>query len=124
MQRNYFKKMFISFTLLSKLVYIVKKNRKSLLRIDPLTFFIGNWHISDQKTPIGISLQIDGNREVYLNKQLMTGHLISIENDKLIFKDHYGYELVVTKLSSTTLNLFDEADEKNYQLVKETTLLY
>jgi hypothetical protein len=120
MQRKCFIKMFISFTILSKLVYIVKKNRESHLKVDPSAFFIGKWHISDPNTHTGISIQIGENREIYLNKQLMNGQLISIENDKLVFRDHFGYELVVTKLSSTTLNLFDEADEKNYYLVRET----
>ena len=49
----------------------------------------------------------------------MNGQLVSVENERLVFKDHFGYELIVTKLSPTTLNLFDEADEKNYQLIRE-----
>lgn len=119
MQRKCFIKMFISFTLLSKLVYFIKKNRETQLKVDPLTFFIGKWHISDPNTSTKLSIQIGENREVYLNKQLMNGQLMPIEKDKLVFTDHFGYELVVTKLSSTTLNLFDEADEKNYQLIRE-----
>lgn len=124
MQRKFFIKMFISFTLLSKLVHLIKKNREAQLKVDPIAFFIGKWHISDPNTSTALSIQIGENREVYLNKQLMNGQLISIEKDKLVFTDHFGYELIATKLSSTTLNLFDEADEKNYQLVRETKLLY
>lgn len=119
MQRKWFIKMFISFTLLSKLVYLIKKNRETHLKVDPLTFFIGKWHVSDPITSTELSIQIGENREVYLNKQLMNGQQMSIEKDKLVFTDHFGYELVITKLSSTTLNLFDEADEKNYQLIRE-----
>ena len=124
MQRKFIINMFISFTVISKLFCIVKNTRKSHSEIDPLSFFIGNWHISEPDIPVEMSIRIEEDRQVYLNKQLINGQLVSIKNDKLIFKDHFGYELVVTKLSSTTLNLFDEADEKNYQLIRESELLY
>ncbi|MGB3160286.1 DUF4828 domain-containing protein [Carnobacterium sp.] len=122
MQRKHFIKMLISFTVMSRLFYIIKNTRKHQLKTDPITFFIGNWHVSEPNTPIEMSIQIDANRQVFLNKQMMNGHLISVEKDKLIFKDHFGYEIIVTKLSETSLNLFDEADEKNYQLIRETEL--
>lgn len=124
MQRKLIIKMLISFTIISKLVQIIKKNKKSHSTLDPLTSYIGTWRINEPDITTEMSIQIEENQQIYLNKQLMNGHLISIENDKLIFTDHFGYELIVTKLSPTSLNLFDEADEKNYQLVKETTLLY
>ncbi|WP_414838780.1 DUF4828 domain-containing protein [Carnobacterium sp. TMP28] len=124
MKRKLFIKLFISFTLVSKLVAIITTFQKSQTTLDPLNFFIGKWHVSEPASSIEMSIQIKENRQVYLNNQLMNGQLVFIENDKLIFKDHFGYELIVTKTSPTTLNLFDEADEKNYQLVRETELLY
>lgn len=119
MQRKFIIKMVIGFTILSKLFCIFRNSWKPHSKIDPLTFFVGNWHISEPDVSIKMSIQIEEDRQVYLNNQLMNGQLVSIENDKLVFKDHFGYELIVTKLSSTTLNLFDEADEKNYQLIRE-----
>ncbi|MCA9765320.1 MAG: DUF4828 domain-containing protein [Carnobacterium sp.] len=124
MKRKLFIKLFISFTLVSKLVAIITTFQKSHATLDPLNFFIGQWHVSEPASSIEMSIQIKENRQVYLNNQLMNGQLVFIENDKLIFKDHFGYELIVTKTSPTTLNLFDEADEKDYQLVRETELLY
>ena len=119
MQRKFIIKIVIGFTILSKLLCIFKTSRKNHSKIDPLNFFIGNWTISEPDIPIEMSIQIEENRQVYLNKQLMNGQLVSVENERLVFKDHFGYELIVTKLSPTTLNLFDEADEKNYQLIRE-----
>ena len=119
MQRKFVIKILIGFTILSKLFCIFNNSRKTHSKIDPLTFFIGNWNISEPDIPIEMSIQIEEDRQVYLNKQVMNGQLVSVENERLVFKDHFGYELIVTKLSPTTLNLFDEADEKNYQLIRE-----
>ena len=119
MQRKVILKTFILFTVLGKLFISFKNNSKKTSKKDPLDFFMGSWDVLEPDPLIPMSIYFDENQQIYLNDQIMNGNLVSIKEDELIFKDHFGYELIVTKLSPDSLNLFDEADEKNYRLIKQ-----
>ncbi|WP_313469088.1 DUF4828 domain-containing protein [Carnobacterium sp.] len=120
MQRKVILKIFIFFTIFGKLCISFKNSRKKTSKRNPLDFFMGSWDVLDPDPLIPMSIYFDENQQIYLNDQLMNGNLVSIKENELIFKDHFGYELIVTKLSTDSLNLFDEADEKNYRLIKQT----
>ena len=119
MYRKIILKLLIAFSILTGLTCSAAKAKKTRSTQKPLTFFVGKWTISEPNSFIALSIQITDDEKIYLNEHILNGQLTTITEQKLVFKDHYGYELIVSKLTPDSLNLFDEADEKDYLLLRQ-----
>lgn len=94
-----------------------KKNQKSTSVEDSLiTGFVGTWSFADSLSSQNKTLIIDDQSRLFINKKPVNGSVAHLDKQKLVFIDHYGYELVFRLVNSETLTLFDSADDKKYTL--------
>ncbi|MER2180819.1 MAG: DUF4828 domain-containing protein [Desemzia incerta] len=94
-----------------------KKNQKSTSVEDSLiTGFVGTWSFADSLSSQNKTLIIDDQSRLFINKKPVKGSVAHLDKQKLVFIDHYGYELVFRLVNSETLTLFDSADDKKYTL--------
>lgn len=94
-----------------------KKNQKSTSVEDSLiTGFVGTWSFADSLSSQNKTLIINDQSRLFINKKPVNGSVAHLDKQKLVFIDHYGYELVFRLVNNETLTLFDSADDKKYTL--------
>ncbi|WHZ32122.1 DUF4828 domain-containing protein [Desemzia incerta] len=94
-----------------------KKNQKSTSVEDSLiTGFVGIWSFADSLSSQNKTLIIDDQSRLFINKKPVNGSVAHLDEQKLVFIDHYGYKLVFRLVNNETLTLFDSADDKKYTL--------
>lgn len=94
-----------------------KKKQPSAAAEDSLiNGFVGAWSFADSLQSQNKVLTIDDQGRLSINKKAVKGSLAYLDKQKMIFVDHYGYELVIHLVDPETLTLFDSADDKKYTL--------
>ena len=95
-----------------------KKNKKTLFReTSDISNFLGTWKFVDSLYPETVIPEIDDQARLFINEKPIKGSLTLLNQHKLTFTDHYGYELIVQPVDESTLTLYDTADDKTYTLV-------
>ena len=94
-----------------------KKNQRSAYYEDSLiTGFVGTWSFADSLSSQNKTLTIDDQSRLFINNKAVQGSVAHLDKQKMVFIDHYGYELVLHLENKETLTLFDSADDKKYTL--------
>lgn len=93
-----------------------KKNTRSIPTQNPLTLYIGTW-TSQEKDQSHTFLKITIEGKLFINDLPIDGSITSVSNQKLVFTDHFGYELIAKREANNTLAFYDDADEKDYLFV-------
>lgn len=96
--------------------FFLKNQKVQAPTLSTKSKFIGSWkgHFINQSTET--ILEISPKMAFFLNNHPIEGHLLKQSSSKLIFEDHYGYQLIFTLTSDNTLELYDDAEEKIYTL--------
>lgn len=81
-----------------------------------LAIFVGKWTFPESHQSKLSVLSIDEQGQLFIDGKQLKGSVTSISKNKLIFTDHYGYELIIQMNDSESLTLYDSADEKEYTL--------
>lgn len=89
----------------------VKKKEKNLFS---LKSWKGLW-ITEKGQVV---LEINEKSNIFINNKPLELTLQNILHDELIFQDHYGYSMNLTKKNENKLLLFDEAEEKEYSFYR------
>lgn len=123
MNRKNLLKYILGFSVIVSISNSVLKNRikrkKSPSVEDPLAPFVGKWIMKEPGSLAEVHLTISDDGQFYLNGHSLQGKVTLIGEDQLIFTDHYGYELVLKKVQDQSYNLYDEADDKEYELIPD-----
>ena len=115
-QKTLFKKItFIASLLFSAILFVTRLNlfqqkKDTNVEVQSLKRWKGLW-IADKGD---ILLEISDQSNIYINNQPLALNLQGILQNELVFQDHYGYSMNLTKKSDHTLLLFDEAEGKEY----------
>lgn len=97
-----------------------RKNKHAGVKETPCTFWQGNWHVTPLSPPQGhrMILSLSSEGTVLLNHQQLKGEMTYIGTDKWIFRDHFGYRLILEKTDDGAVTLYDEVDDKLYTAEK------
>lgn len=93
---------------------LLKKNKIAASDSSVLNSFSGNWEANDDS----FELTIDTKPKLSINGKELDLTVISNDNDKIIFQDKYGYHISLTRLTNEKIELFDEAEDRTYNLYK------
>lgn len=94
------------------------KNKKILsTETTAVSNFVGTWRFDNLLYPESKILKIDDQTRLFINEKSIKGSVTLLNQHKLTFMDHYGYELIIQPVNETTLTLYDTADDKTYTLV-------
>lgn len=94
-----------------------KKNKKTRFhKTSAISRFVGTWTFDDSLYPETKTLKIDDQARLFINEKPVKGSLTLLDQKKLIFTDHYGYELIIQPIDKNSITLFDSADDKTYTL--------
>lgn len=89
-----------------------KKKHQRQLSLHNLT---GNWLTQDQS----FLLHIHNEPKLTMNGKNLDLTLIKSNEQELFLQDRYGYGITIRQVDANTLELFDEAEEKNYLFSKK-----
>ncbi|MFL2133586.1 DUF4828 domain-containing protein [Desemzia sp. FAM 24101] len=94
-----------------------KKNKKTRFhKTSAISRFAGTWTFDDSLYPETKTLKIDDQARLFINEKPVKGSLTLLDQKKLTFTDHYGYELIIQPIDKNSITLFDSADDKTYTL--------
>ncbi|MGX7420177.1 DUF4828 domain-containing protein [Carnobacterium gallinarum] len=93
-----------------------KQKKWTTSPLDSHLFFLGSWRKSESPSSDSAFLTFNRTGSVTLNKKLLKGNIIQLNEQQLIFEDSYGYQLILNKLGENKLNLYDDAEDKEYIL--------
>ncbi|KRN28323.1 hypothetical protein IV38_GL001321 [Lactobacillus selangorensis] len=80
--------------------------------------YVGIWHFVDGPTNKKHSLQILSNLSIKLDGQVLDGQIIGVTITTLTFLDHYGYQLKINADETGPYEIYDEAEDRSYQILK------
>lgn len=79
--------------------------------------YVGSWWFIEEVKHVQHRLKIDEKLNLHLDGRLLQGSLQELTKNKLVFQDQYGYHLAIHCLQNSPVELYDEADDKTYQLL-------
>lgn len=99
---------------------LFKKQQRKRVRIGKPVFehFQGQWCKKDDADTQLIFLSISSEGEFFLNQKELAGKIIHATDQKLVFEDSFGYQLVLELTAPGELTLYDDAEEQDYFLEK------
>lgn len=77
-----------------------------------LTPYVGTWKNNNRSLKVEITDDLD----ILINNQALDATLEEVKPDELVFRDHFGYYIILKKQSYPSLYIYDEAEEKEYHL--------
>lgn len=80
------------------------------------TPYIGTWKNDAQS----LKVEITDNLEILLNNKKLKATLEEAKPNELVFRDHFGYYLILKKDTSPTLTIYDEAEQQEFYFKRES----
>lgn len=80
------------------------------------TPYIGTWKNDAQS----LKVEITDNLEILLNNKKLKATLEESKPNELVFRDHFGYYLILKKDTSPTLTIYDEAEQQEFYFKRES----
>ncbi|GED82797.1 DUF4828 domain-containing protein [Latilactobacillus curvatus] len=80
------------------------------------TFYAGHWSFNDNQTRKKHTLEITPNLLVQIDHKPLSGQVISLTENELVFLDHYGYQLKITCENQRPVSVYDEAEDMDYPI--------
>lgn len=84
-------------------------------------FFLGSWRKNEAPVTEAAFLIISEVGLFTLNQLPLAGKIIQLDEQRLVFEDNYGYQLILEKMGINQLSLFDDAEDREYILERIET---
>lgn len=78
--------------------------------------FSGNWKFIDENNSRVHHLHINPDLSISLDGRSLPGSVLNLSENELVFLDTYGYHLRVDAIDQHPISVYDEADDRVYQL--------
>ncbi|QIL45677.1 DUF4828 domain-containing protein [Vagococcus coleopterorum] len=113
------KNMSLTDLVLTKLPFLKKKQTKQgpsekIIKKQ----YVGRWYVFDRTKSIQHSLEIKPDFSMLLDNGHYQFTLITLTEEKLVLRDRLGYFITITCKDQQPVSLFDEAENKTYDLEK------
>lgn len=99
---------------------IFKSNKKS----DPQTpfplIYAGKWQFIDELSKRTHCLEITSDLRILIDHRELSGQVQTITTKELNFLDSYGYHLRIDAINGRPISVYDEADNRVYELIEPT----
>lgn len=77
----------------------------------------GDFAFVDNNTHRRHSLSVSPTLDISIDGKKLPGNIIGITTEALTFRDHYGYELVITCMDGLPITVYDEAEDETYPII-------
>ena len=101
---------------ISSALFKSNRNNAGKSQSSSYTPYIGTWKNDAQS----LKVEITDNLEILLNNKKLKATLEEAKPNELVFRDHFGYYLILKKDTSPTLTIYDEAEEQEFYFKRET----
>lgn len=78
--------------------------------------FSGNWQFTDENNSRVHHLHINLDLSISLDGRALPGSVLNLTEKELVFLDTYGYHLRIDAIDQHPISVYDEADDRVYQL--------
>ncbi|WP_282708680.1 DUF4828 domain-containing protein [Ligilactobacillus sp. Marseille-Q7487] len=100
---------------IGKMVHTVTKKRASVKPALPL-IYAGTWMFTDELSHKVHQLEISVELTIALDGRQLLGKVEQLDSNELVFLDNYGYHLRISAVNNLPVSVFDEADNRVYEL--------
>ncbi|GAA2960114.1 hypothetical protein FC48_GL001936 [Ligilactobacillus murinus DSM 20452 = NBRC 14221] len=104
-------------TLFSNVINFNKKSKQPQVSL-PL-IYAGSWQFIDELSNRTHCLEITTDLRILIDHRELAGQIQTLTAKELIFLDGYGYHLRIDAVDSKPISVYDEADNRVYELVDE-----
>ncbi|KDA46460.1 MULTISPECIES: DUF4828 domain-containing protein [Ligilactobacillus] len=104
-------------TLFSNVINFNKKSKQPQVSL-PL-IYAGSWQFTDELSNRTHCLEITTDLRILIDHRELAGQVQTLTAKELIFLDGYGYHLRIDAVDSKPISVYDEADNRVYELVDE-----
>ncbi|KRL83468.1 DUF4828 domain-containing protein [Ligilactobacillus apodemi] len=98
---------------------VIKK--KASPKAEQSTVYTGNWQFTDELSHRKHCLKITADLRILIDRRELAGQVESLTNKELVFLDGYGYHLRIDAVDGKPISVYDEADNRVYELVEDAT---
>lgn len=84
--------------------------------------YLGTWQFDHKFLKMKHLLTINEKGVIFWDQRRLELELLKYNDQQLIFRDKYGFTLVLTSIDSQSMTLYDEAEDFTYQLTKIKTI--
>lgn len=99
---------------------VINFNKKSKQPQAPLPLiYAGSWQFIDELSNRTHCLEITADLRILIDHRELTGQVQMLTPKELIFLDGYGYHLRVDAVDGKPISVYDEADNRVYELIEE-----
>lgn len=96
---------------------IFHSDKKQLNNQAPLAqIYAGDWQFTDENNFRVHHLHIKSDLAIALDKRALPGSVLRLSERELVFLDTYGYHLRIDAIDGHPISVYDEADNRVYQL--------
>ena len=78
--------------------------------------FAGEWQFTDENNSRVHHLHIQVDMSISLGGRALPGSVLNLNERELVFLDSYGYHLRIDAIDGHPISVYDEADDRVYQL--------
>lgn len=105
---------------LTKFFHSAKKQLKTNDALPKI--YAGDWQFTDENNYRVHYLHIDSDLGISLDGRALPGSVLKVSEAELVYLDTYGYHLRVDAIDHQPISVYDEADNRVYQLSPQTNL--
>lgn len=104
-------------TLFSNVINFNKKSKQPQVSL-PL-IYAGSWQFIDELSNRTHCLEITTDLRILIDHRELARQVQTLTAKELIFLDGYGYHLRIDAVDSKPISVYDEADNRVYELIDE-----
>lgn len=78
--------------------------------------YAGNWAFVDPKTKHKHVMTIEPDLRIKIDHRILPGRIIGLDEEQLVFLDHYGFQLKVYANAHGPFEIYDESSELTYAI--------
>ena len=102
--------------LVTKIGRVLHNVKRSNVKPALPLIYAGTWNFTDELSKKVHQLEISVDLTLALDGRELAGNVKHIDEHELVFLDNYGYYLRINALNNLPVSVFDEADNRLYEL--------
>lgn len=92
------------------------RKQEPLPQIDLSKIYAGSYWFIDQKKRAQHRLDLSPTLKIKIDNRPIPSQLVELTEQRIVFRDEFGYHLIITKHEDSPFELYDEADDLIYYL--------
>lgn len=96
--------------------HVIKLKKQKAIQVALPSIYTGTWRFTDELSKRKHYLEITPDLHILIDHRELAGQVQILTEKELVFLDGYGYQLRIDAVDGQPISVYDEADNRVYEL--------